>query len=270
MRRSALESQVATARTDSEELIMDLGLAGKAALVTGAGRGIGAAIARELARDGCDVALVELGEFGAAETLAAELRDGGRRAIAFHADVTDLAAAERNIAATCEAFGRLDIVVTNAGITRDAPSWKMTEEQWDDVLDVNLKGTFAYCRAAAPVLRAQKSGRIVTIASVNGMRGKFGQVNYSASKAGVVALTRSLARELGPSNVTVNCVAPGMIRTHMTASLPQEIVDRAVKESALGRIGEPEDVAQMVAFLCSERARHVTGEVVRVDGGQLM
>ncbi len=249
---------------------MDLGLAGKAALVTGAGRGIGAAIARELAREGCDVALVELGEFEAAETLAADLRSSGRRALAFRADVSDIGAAETNIAATHAAFGRLDIVVTNAGITRDAPSWKMTEQQWDDVLSVNLKGTFAYCRAAAPVLRAQKSGRIVMIASVNALRGKFGQANYSASKAGVVALTRSLARELGPSNVTVNCIAPGMIRTHMTASLPSEVVDRAVRESALGRIGEPEDVAQLVAFLCSDRARHVTGEVVKVDGGQLV
>ncbi len=249
---------------------MDLGLAGKAALVTGAGRGIGAAIARELAREGCDVALVELGEFDAAEALAADLRAHGRRALAFRANVADIAAAETNVAATHAAFGRLDIVVTNAGITRDAPSWKMTEEQWDDVLDVNLKGTFAYCRAVAPLLRTQKSGRIVMIASVNALRGKFGQANYSASKAGVVALTRSLARELGPSNVTVNCIAPGMIRTHMTASLPAEIVDRAVRESALGRIGEPEDVAQLVAFLCSDRARHVTGEVVKVDGGQLV
>jgi 3-oxoacyl-[acyl-carrier protein] reductase len=249
---------------------MDLELAGKAALVTGAGRGIGAAIARELAREGCDVALVELAEFEAAEALADELCCGGRQALAMRADVTDLTAAEANVAATRAAFGRLDILVTNAGITRDAPSWKMTEQQWDDVLDVNLKGTFAYCRAATPGFRAQSSGRIVTIASVNAMRGKFGQANYSASKAGVVALTRALARELGPSNVTVNCIAPGMIRTQMTASLPQAVVDKAVCESALGRIGEPEDVAQMVAFLCSARARHVTGEVVRVDGGQLV
>jgi len=247
---------------------MELDLAGQVALVTGAGRGIGHAIARELAHEGCDVALVDLDAFAGAETAAADIRGTGRRAIALRADVTDPAAAEAAVAATVHELGRLDILVCNAGITRDAVIWKMSEAAWDQVLDVNLKGCFTFCRAAAPVFRAQRRGRIVTLASINGLRGKFGQSNYAASKAGIVALTKTLARELGPSGVTVNCVAPGMVATAMTAALPTEATDKAITESVLGRIAQPEDVAQVVVFLCSDRARHVTGEVIKVDGGQ--
>jgi len=247
---------------------MALDLVGKVALVTGGGRGVGAAIARELAREGCDIALVDLGAFDAAGAVAAELESRGRRALAIRADVADLEAAKASIASTVAELGRLDILVCNAGIRRDGVVWKMSEQSWDDVMAVNLKGCFAYCRAAAPVLRAQRGGRIVTIASINGLRGKFGQANYAASKAGVVALTKTLARELGHAGVTVNCVAPGMVRTEMTADLPPEVVSNAVTESALGRIAEPEDVAYVVAFLCSDRARHVTGAVIKVDGGQ--
>ncbi|MBS1242215.1 MAG: oxidoreductase, family, partial [Gemmatimonadetes bacterium] len=206
---------------------MTLEFAGRVALVTGAGRGIGAAIARELGREGCDVALVDLGAFDGAETTAGTIRGMGRRAIALRADVTDLRAAENAVAATVHALGRLDILVCNAGITRDAMVWKMTEEAWDQVLDVNLKGCFTFCRAAAPVFRTQQQGRIVTMASINGLRGKVGQSNYAASKAGIVALTKSLARELGPSGVTVNCVAPGMVATEMTVALPTEVVEKA-------------------------------------------
>jgi NAD(P)-dependent dehydrogenase (short-subunit alcohol dehydrogenase family) len=144
----------------------------------------------------------------------------------------------------------------------------MSEEAWDQVLDVNLKGCFTFCRAAAPAFRAQRRGRIVTLASINGLRGKVGQANYAASKAGIVALTKTLARELGPSGVTVNCVAPGMVATEMTAALPTEATDQALRESVLGRIAQPREVAQVVVFLCSDRARHVTGEVIKVDGGQ--
>lgn len=247
---------------------MDLDLGGQVALVTGAGRGIGRAIARELGREGCAVALVDLGAFAGAEAAAAEIRGRGGRAVALRADVTDLAAAESAVAATTAGLGRLDILVCNAGVTRDAVVWKMSEAAWDEVLDVNLKGCFTFCRAAAPGFRAQRRGRIVMLASINGLRGKAGQANYAASKAGVVALTKTLARELGPSGVTVNCVAPGMVVTEMTAALPAEVTDQAVRESALGRIAQPEEVAQVVAFLCSERARHVTGEVIKVDGGQ--
>ena len=243
-------------------------LAGQSTLVTGAGRGIGAAIARELAREGSDVALVDLGAFDDAERLAAELRALGQKAVALRADVSDFAAAEGAVAAAVRALGRLDGLVCNAGVARDHASWKMTEAEWDQVIDVNLKGCFAFCRAAAPVFRAQKSGRIVTVASINGLRGKFGQSNYAASKAGVVGLTKTLAKELGPSGVNVNCVAPGIVRTEMTASLSAEVIAKSVAESALGRMGEPEEVASVVAFLLSDRARYVTGEVIKIDGGQ--
>ena len=243
-------------------------LAGQATLVTGAGRGIGAAIARELALQGSDVALVDLGAFDDAERVAEELRTLGRQAVALRADVSDFAAAERAVAEAVGTLGKLDGLVCNAGITRDAVSWKMTEAAWDAVLDVNLKGCFAFCRAAAPVFRGQRRGSIVTIASINGMRGKFGQSNYAASKAGVIGLTKALARELGPSGVNVNCVAPGFIRTEMTASLPPAVVERAVEESALGRLGETDEVAAVVAFLLSDRARYITGEIIKVDGGQ--
>ena len=244
------------------------GLTGQATLVTGAGRGIGAAIARALAADGSDLALVDLGAFAEAEQLAEELRASGRQAVALRADVVDFAAAEGAVAEAVRALGRLDGLVCNAGITRDRVSWKMTEAEWDQVIDVNLKGCFAFCRAATPVFRAQKRGRIVTIASINGMRGKFGQANYAASKAGIIGLTKALARELGPSGVNVNAVAPGFVRTEMTANLPPEVLERAVAESALGRLGEPEDVAAMVALLLSDRARYITGEIIKVDGGQ--
>ncbi len=247
---------------------MDLELAGQTAIITGGGRGIGAAVAQALAGEGCHVALVDAGAFAEARAVADAIRARGGRAIALEADVSNVGAAERCVAAALQEFGRLDILVANAGVARDAVVWKMTEAQWDEVLDVNLKGCFAYCRAIAPALRAQKHGRIVTMASINGLRGKFGQGNYAASKAGVIALTKTLARELGSAGVTANCVAPGLVRTEMTASLPADVVENAKRESALGRVAEPEDVAQAVAFLCSARARHITGTVLKVDGGQ--
>lgn len=247
---------------------MDLGLTGKGALVTGGARGIGAAIALALAEEGCDVAVVDRSAKNGAGEVARRVEAAGRKALAIEADVRDFAAAEAAVARTVAAFGRLDILVGNAGIVADAMSWKMTEAQWDTVLDVNLKGCFAYARAVAPVLRDRRGGRVVFIASINGLRGKAGQANYAASKAGVVALGKTLARELGHAGVTVNVVAPGMVRTPLTAALPGEVVQRAVDESALGRIATPEDIADAVTFLCSERARHVTGAVLRVDGGQ--
>jgi len=244
-------------------------LPGQAALVTGAGRGIGAAIAREFVRAGCDVALVDSGAFDEAKNLSVELSRAGRRAVAFKADVSDVGAAEHAVAFAVQQLGRLDHLVCNAGITRDAMIWKMTEEDWDQVIDVNLKGCFAYCRAVAPLFRKQRHGHIVNIASINGLRGKAGQANYAASKAGVIALTRTLARELGPKGINVNCVAPGVVRTQMAAALPPAVLDKAISETALGRIAEPEDIARVVVFLCSEGARQITGEIVRVDGGQL-
>lgn len=247
---------------------MDLALAGRVALVTGAAGGIGAAVSRALAAEGCDVALLDRLPCTALDDLAATLERGGRRALPLAGDVADFTRAAALVEQVVSALGGLDIVVCAAGITRDAMSWKMQESQWDDVIDVNLKGCFNYVHAAAPVLRARGWGRLVMITSINGMRGKVGQANYAASKAGVIGLAQSVARELGPSGVTVNAVAPGMVATDMTRSLPADIIEAARAESVLGRVAEPEDVAGVVAFLCSEQARHITGSVIRVDGGQ--
>jgi NAD(P)-dependent dehydrogenase (short-subunit alcohol dehydrogenase family) len=247
---------------------VDLGLLGKAALVTGGRRGIGAAVARALAREGCDVGIVDRVLGDEAGGVVRDVETAGRRAVAHEADVRDFAAAERVTREIRAAFGRLDVVVCAAGITADAMSWKMTEGQWDDVLDVNLKGCFAYCRAAAPGFRAQRGGKIVAIASINGLRGKAGQANYAAAKAGMIALTKTLARELGPSEVNVNAVAPGMVLTELIRGLPPDVLARATAETALGRLARAEDCADAVVFLCSDRARHVTGTVLQVDGGQ--
>jgi 3-oxoacyl-[acyl-carrier protein] reductase len=248
--------------------MMDLQLKDRVAVVTGAGRGIGAAIAEQLAREGCAIALVDHPSRQELEAVAEKLRGLGVRAVAIAADVTDYTVAESTLARVLSELGGLDILVCCAGITRDGVSWKMTEEAFDEVIEVNLKGVFNYNRAAAALFRQRKWGRIVNIASINGMRGKFGQANYAASKGGVIALSKTLARELGRSQVTVNCVAPGLVMTEMAQSIPKEYLDAARDESVLGRLANPEDVARVVTFLCSEAARHVTGEVVRVDGGQ--
>jgi 3-oxoacyl-[acyl-carrier protein] reductase len=247
---------------------VDLGLEGKAAIVTGGRSGIGAAIARRLAEEGCDVAIVDRLVDGQAREVIARIEAAGRAGLAIEADVRDFAGAGDAVETTVAAFGKLDIMVCNAGINRDGVIWKMSEKNWDEVIDVNLKGCFNYCRAASAAFREKRSGRIVIVASVNGLRGKFGQTNYSASKGGEIALAKALARELGRYDVNVNAVAPGMVRTEMTEGLPREVVDRAIAESALGRIADPDDCADLVAFLCSDRARHITGEVIKVDGGQ--
>lgn len=249
---------------------MDLGLAGKVALVTGGAAGIGAAAAVRLAQEGCDVAIVDLAGAAGAGDVAAAVRAAGRRAGVHAADVADFALAERTVAAVTAEFGRLDVLVCCAGVTDDAVSWKMTEAQWDRVLDVNLKGCFAYCRAAGPRMKEAGGGRIVNVASINGLRGKFGQANYAASKGGMIALTKTLARELGRHGVTVNAIAPGMVRTAMTAALPPEVLEKAVGETLTGRLAEPDDCAAVIAFLCGDPARHLTGQVVRVDGGQYL
>ncbi|MFO8070295.1 MAG: 3-oxoacyl-ACP reductase family protein [Polyangia bacterium] len=245
-------------------------LAGRVALVTGGSRGIGAAISRRLASLGADVALTWIEHGQAAERVVSEIRAAGRRGLALRSDAGDWRAARAAVNEVAESLGRLDILVLNAGITRDSISWQASEADWDRVLAVNLKGAAASAAAAAPIMREQGGGRIVAVASINAERGKPGQASYAASKAGLVALIRTLTRELGPRGITANAVEPGLIETELTAGLPDEIRRRALAETALGRLGEPEDVAAAVAFLAGDGARHITGQVLRVDGGQLI
>jgi 3-oxoacyl-[acyl-carrier protein] reductase len=243
---------------------------GQVALVTGGASGIGRACALEFARGGASVAVVDIGgEDERAET-ARLVREAGARVFCFHADVADTGKAERIVAETRVRLGGLDILVSAAGTTADAPLWRMTETQWERVMSANLKGAFNYLRACAPAMRAQRYGRVVNVSSVEAMRGRFGVSNYAASKAGLLGLTRAAAADLGRDGINVNAVAPGFVRTPLTARLPPEVLAEAARQSVFGRIGEPEEVASVVAFLCSDAARYVTGEVVRVDGGQML
>jgi 3-oxoacyl-[acyl-carrier protein] reductase len=249
---------------------MNLGLEGKKAIVTGGSVGIGASIALALAREGCDVAINYRRHDTEAKAVVAKIEAMGRRGLAVKADVASYADAQRMVQTVVAEFGRLDIMVCNAGINWDGVIWKMTEEQWDTVISVNLKGYFNYNKAAALVFKNQKSGKIVNISSINGMRGKFAQTNYAASKGGEIAMSKSLARELGKFNVNVNVVAPGMVMTEMAEHIPPEFLAKAMDETALGRFATAEECADLVTFLCSDRARHITGEVVKIDGGQYM
>jgi 3-oxoacyl-[acyl-carrier protein] reductase len=247
---------------------MDLGLAGKGAIVTGGSMGIGTAIALDLAREGCNVAINYRRHDAEANKVVAEIKAMGGQALAVKADVSSHADAQSMVAATIAEFGRLDILVCNAGINWDGVIWKMTEEQWDQVINVNLKGYFNYNKAVALVFKEQKGGKIVNISSINGLRGKFAQTNYSASKGGEIAMSKALAKELGKFNVNVNVVAPGMVMTEMARNIPPEFLNQAIDETVLGRIATADDVAHLVTFLCSDKARHITGEVFKIDGGQ--
>lgn len=246
-----------------------------AALVTGGATGIGRAIVLELARHGCHVAFNYLdddpGVEEAAERTAAELRQLEVSVYSRPCDVRSSEDVNGFVEEARDRFRRLDILVNNAGIGRDRALWHMTDEQWSQVLDTNLTGAFHMIRAIAPLFRRQQQGKIVNVSSVHGIRSEFGLANYAASKAGLLALTRSAAVELGPSNVNVNAVAPGYIRTtRLTAQVPAEVLDRARERSVLGRLGDPQDVARVVLFLCSEQARHITGAVIPIDGGHLL
>jgi 3-oxoacyl-[acyl-carrier protein] reductase len=243
-------------------------LEGKAAIVTGGTRGIGRAIALDLAASGADVALNYRKSASLAAELADTIRGMGRRALAVQADVSSFDDAQVMVQAVLDDFGRLDILVNNAGMNWDGVVWKMTEEQWDRVIEVDLKGTFNYTRATAPAFRKQGSGKIVNITSINGLRGKFGQTNYSAAKAGVIGFTKACARDLGRYSINVNAVAPGLIETEMVKEAPENVRETALAEIVLGRLGLPDEVAYVVTFLCTEKARHITGQVIQVDGGQ--
>jgi 3-oxoacyl-[acyl-carrier protein] reductase len=243
-------------------------LEGKVAIVTGGTRGIGRAIVLDLAANGADVALNYRQSADLAQELAETIRGMGRRALVVQADVSSFDDAQAMAQKVLDEFGRLDILVNNAGMNWDGVVWKMTEEQWDRVIEVDLKGTFNYTRAVTPIFRQQGSGKIVNITSINGLRGKFGQTNYSAAKAGVIGFTKACARELGRYSVNVNAVAPGLIETEMVKEAPEKVREMALAEIVLGRLGLPEEVAYVVTFLCTEKARHITGQVIQVDGGQ--
>ena len=244
-------------------------LEGKTALVTGAARGIGALTARRLASDGATVVIADVIE-EQGEATAADLRGEGAKALFLRLDVTDEASWDQAVARTLEEFGSLDILVNNAGITRDGLIMRMKQADWDLVLKVNLTGTFLGIKAVSRPMMKQRSGVIVNVASVVGLMGNAGQANYVASKAGVVGLTKTAARELGSRGVRVMAVAPGYIQTEMTEQLPEEVKAAYLRQVALGRAGTPEDVAEVIAFLVSSRAGYLTGQTVQVDGGLYM
>ena len=248
-------------------------LEGKAALVTGAGRGgrgIGRSIALELAKEGADIVITDFVPENA-ESVAQEVKDAtGRRALAVQGNVAVWEDVQRMFEQAMQEFGRIDILVNNAGITRDKLILRMSEEDWDAVVDTNLKGAFFCTKAVARIMLKQEAGKIVNIASVMGIVGNPGQANYSASKGGIIALTKTTAKELGSRGITVNAVAPGFMQTVMTDALPQELRDQMLKQVPLARLGTPEDVARVVLFLSTDDSAYVTGQVISIDGGLFM
>ncbi|MCD8153549.1 MAG: 3-oxoacyl-[acyl-carrier-protein] reductase [Clostridiales bacterium] len=242
-------------------------LTGKTALVTGAGRGIGRAIALTLAGYGADVVVNYSGSKEAAEQTVGEIEAMGRKALAVQADVSLEEDCKRMFDTAVKTFGGVDILVNNAGITRDNLAVRMSEAEFDAVLDTNLKGAFFCMKLAGKLMMKKRRGRIVSISSISGVRGNAGQINYCAAKAGIIGMTKSLARELSSRGVTVNAVAPGYIDTDMTAVLPEKVKEAVLAQVPLGRMGSPEDIAEAVAFLASDKAGYITGQVIQVDGG---
>ena len=241
----------------------------KVAVITGASRGIGRSIALALAEAGAKIVAVDLDPV-ATDAIVAELKEKGAEAIAVIGNVTVTEDTEKMIDAAIAAFGRVDILVNNAGITRDGLLMRMKDEDWDAVMTVNLKGAFLCSRAAAKVMTKQRYGRIINIASVVGQMGNAGQANYCASKAGLIGLTKSNARELAKRNVTVNAVAPGFIATAMTDALPEKVRDELTAQIPLARLGSADDIANAVVFLALEKSAYITGQVIAVNGGMYM
>jgi 3-oxoacyl-[acyl-carrier protein] reductase len=244
--------------------------AGRVAIVTGGSRGIGRAIVRELSSRGTNVAFSFTKNREMADELVGELQHSDRRVVGYQADVTDFAAAEEMVKTVKSELGSIDYLVNNAGITRDKLIMMMSQEDWDAVIDTNLSGVFNVTKHAVSVMVRQRRGAILNIASISGVVGMAGQTNYSASKAGIIGFTKALAKEVGRRNITVNALALGLIETDMTASLPEEYKQKMLDQIPLGRYGSVEEVARVAAFLLSDDARYITGQVIQADGGLAM
>lgn len=247
-----------------------MNFAGKTAVVTGGSRGIGRAVCLELAKGGANVVLCYAGNEASAQETVAACEAGGAKALAVKCDVADAQQVKNLMDEAVKAFGRIDILVNNAGITRDGLLMMMKESDFDDVISANLRGTFLCMKAVSRIMMKQRYGRIVNLSSVVGLHGNAGQVNYAASKAGVIGMTKSLAKELASRGVTVNAVAPGFIATDMTAAMTDAAKEATLAAIPMSRLGAPEDVARAIAFLASDEAAYITGQVLAVDGGMSM
>ena len=247
----------------------ELSLEGKVALITGGARGIGKELALRFAKEGSDIAICDV-NMELLEQTAEEIRGMDKDVLVFKADVTSSTEVQNMLDKILDKFKKLDILINNAGITRDSLILRMPEEDWDRVIAVNLKGSFVCTKAAAKVMLKQRFGKIVNLASIIGIMGNIGQANYAASKAGIIGLTKSVAKELAPRGVCVNAIAPGFIKTEMTAKLPEDIQKKMLSVIPLGRFGEPKDVADLALFLSSDSSSYITGQVIQIDGGMLM
>jgi len=247
----------------------ELSLEGKVALITGGARGIGKEIALLFAKQGANIAICDV-ELQEAQKTASQIQGLGRESMVFKADVTDSANVQDMVDKILDKFKKLDILINNAGITKDNLILRMSEEDWDKVIAVNLKGAFICTKIASKVMLKQRSGKIVSLSSIIGVMGNPGQANYAASKAGIIGLTKSVAKELAPRGVCVNAIAPGFIKTEMTNRLPEDVQKKMLSVIPLGRFGEPRDVAELALFLSSEGSSYITGQVIQIDGGMLM